>query len=146
MDENSCAVQYYSSRPLVYTDVSPLFIYILAHLVELGLLIRYYSILPFAALRRSKPSLAPRWMGELQYLQPSTFQYMTDITIDDSRAREILGCVLQWTFEYFQQTDHYPTHSRYRPQWSTIQCIKYTVDEVQSGKAREGHGLQLKSD
>ncbi|KIM89269.1 hypothetical protein PILCRDRAFT_218982 [Piloderma croceum F 1598] len=119
------AVKYYSSRPLLFDEVPPLLVYILAHFVEFLLFIRYYALLPFYVLRGSKLRLYPEWMGQLVYMQPSTLEYMRDIVIDDSRAQKILG---------------------YRPQWSTVQCIRYTVDEMQSGRAREGHGLQLKSD
>ncbi|KAF7978498.1 hypothetical protein HWV62_45649 [Athelia sp. TMB] len=68
-------------------------------------------------------SLAPSWIGQLLLLQPATFEYWLDVVIDDSRARKLLG---------------------YRPQWDTVQVIKYTVDELESGRAQEGHGLELK--
>lgn len=67
--------------------------YILAHLIEAFLFLRYhvllYLYLPFGA----RPSIIPRWMGQVVYLQPATLEYLNDITIDDSRARKVLGCV-----------------------------------------------------
>jgi len=121
-------------------------VYILAHLVEFLLFIRYHALLPFYLLRGSKPKLSPGWIGQLVYLQPSTFEYMCDIMIDDSRARKVLRSVTVSRHKDYMCLMHYMPDARYRPQWCTVQCIRYTVDEMQSGKAREGHGLQLKSD
>jgi len=119
------AVKHYSSRPLIFDHIPPLPLYLVAHLVEFFLFVRYHALLPFYVLRGLKPSLDPRWMGQLVYLQPMTMEYTcNDFAIEDSRARKILG---------------------YRPQWSMAQCIRYTVDNIESGMARGGHGLQLKT-
>ena len=139
--------QYYSSRPLVFDEIPPLLVYTLAHVVEFLLFIRYYALLPFYVLCGSKLKLYPQWMGQLVYLQPSTLEYMRDVVVDDSRAQKILGSVIiQRPGCLYLRLMLYVFDSRYRPQWSTVQCIRYTVDEMQSGRAREGHGLQLKSD
>ncbi|KAA1469828.1 NAD(P)-binding protein [Dentipellis sp. KUC8613] len=119
------ALQHYSSRTLPYEDVQPLLIFVLAHAVELFLLIRYYVLLPFFFLLGSRPRLTPTWMGELIYLQPTTLEYMRDVVIDDARARKLIG---------------------YRPQWRTAQTIKYTVDQIESEKVPALHGLQLKQE
>ncbi|TFY68576.1 hypothetical protein EVG20_g3501 [Dentipellis fragilis] len=119
------ALQHYSSRTLPYEDVQPLLIFVLAHAIELFLLVRYYVLLPFFFLLGSRPRLTPTWMGELIYLQPTTLEYMRDVVIDDARARKLIG---------------------YRPQWRTAQIVKYTVDQIESGKAPASHGLQLKQE
>ncbi|THH03532.1 hypothetical protein EW146_g10422 [Bondarzewia mesenterica] len=123
MQSSRQALQHYSSRPLIFDDVSPLLVFILAHIMEAFLFLRYHFLLPFCALFRSRPSLAPSWMSEYIYLQPTTLEYMRDVVIDDSRARKLIG---------------------YRPQWQTAQVIKYVVHEVESGKTTGQHGLQLK--
>lgn len=88
---SSILKQFYSTRPLVFDQIPPLFIYILAHLVEIFLYLRYYTLAPFYLLRSRELNLAPRWMGQLVLLQPATFEYWLDVVIDDSRARKILG-------------------------------------------------------
>lgn len=88
---NYVAEQFYSTRPLVFDQIPPLFIYILAHFVEIFLYLRYYTLAPFYLLRSRELNLAPRWMGQLVLLQPATFEYWLDVVIDDSRARKILG-------------------------------------------------------
>ncbi|KAF9468585.1 hypothetical protein BDZ94DRAFT_1245763 [Collybia nuda] len=117
-------VKFFVNRPIILDDIPPLPIYLLAHLVEGFLYVRYHSLFCVYWLFGSQPTLVPSWMGQIVYLQPATFEYWSDIVIDDSRARKVLG---------------------YYPQWGTAQCIRYTVDEVQSGKAGTSHGLQLKS-
>lgn len=81
--------QHYSSRPLTFTDVPPLLVYILAHINELFLFIRYHALVLFFS--QSRLSVTPRWLGQFIYMQPETLQYLRDIDIDDSRAREVLG-------------------------------------------------------
>ncbi|KAI0250751.1 hypothetical protein BJV78DRAFT_1127403 [Lactifluus subvellereus] len=122
MNDSRAALKYYSRRKLIFDEVPPLLAFILAHLVEALLFLRYYILLPFFALRGKRPSLTPRWIGELVYLQPATLQYMRDVVIDDSRARKMIG---------------------YKPQWQTTQIMKYTVDQLESGKTDVRHGLQL---
>ncbi|KAH7927636.1 NAD(P)-binding protein [Leucogyrophana mollusca] len=116
-------IRHYSRRPLIFDDVPELPIFVLAHLVELFLFVRYHALLPFYLLVGKTPRPEPRWMGEAVYLQPATLEFMADIVIDDSRARRVLG---------------------YEPQWSPEQWIKYTVEEIQSSRTHAGHGLQLK--
>ncbi|KZV62448.1 NAD(P)-binding protein [Peniophora sp. CONT] len=123
MQDTRNALQHYSTKILVFKFISPLLIWFLAHIVEAFLFLRYYLLLPFFALVGSRPSITPKWAGELIYLQPSTLEYMRDVVIDDSRAREMLG---------------------YCPQWTTEQAIRYTVDQVESGAVGGSHGLQLK--
>ncbi|EGN97982.1 hypothetical protein SERLA73DRAFT_74243 [Serpula lacrymans var. lacrymans S7.3] len=118
------AIRHYSTKPLIFDDVPELAIFFLAHIVEFFIYLRYYILLPIYLLLTSRPPPPePRWMGESVYLQPATLEFMADITIDDSRARRVLG---------------------YQAQWTTEQWIKYTVDEIQSDRNRGGHGLQLK--
>ncbi|KAI0057813.1 NAD(P)-binding protein [Artomyces pyxidatus] len=112
---------HYSSRPLVFDEVQPLFIFVLAHLVEAFLFLRYYFLLPFFAVVGSRPRLTPSWMGDMIFLQPATLDYMRDVVIDDSRARKMIG---------------------YRPQWQTAQVMKYTVDQIESGKVPARHGVK----
>ncbi|KAF8073836.1 hypothetical protein FPV67DRAFT_1409535 [Lyophyllum atratum] len=118
------AVKHFATRTVILDDIPPLLIYILAHLVEACLFLRYHVLLLLFFPFGYTPGLVPKWIGQLVYLQPSTLEYLNHITLDDSRARKILG---------------------YRPQWSIAQCIRYTVDEVESGKTGATHGLQLKS-
>ncbi|KAF5382418.1 hypothetical protein D9615_002977 [Tricholomella constricta] len=118
------AVKHFATRPVILNDVPPLLMFILAHLVEALLFVRYHALLFLFFPLGIKPRLVPKWMGQLVYLQPTTLEYLSDIVLDDSRARKILG---------------------YRPQWSNAQCIRYAVDEVESGNTGTSHGLQLKS-
>ncbi|KIJ64290.1 hypothetical protein HYDPIDRAFT_112276 [Hydnomerulius pinastri MD-312] len=117
-------IKYFSGRPLIFDDIPELAILVLAHVIEAFLFLRYHILLPFYLLIGQTPRPDPRWMGETVYLQPATLEFLADITINDSRARRVLG---------------------YEPKWSPEQWIKYTVDEVQSGRTHAGHGLQLKS-
>jgi len=79
---------------LILDDISPFLIFLLAHVVEALLFLRYYFLLPFFAITRKRPSLTPEWMGKLIYIQPATLEYMRDVVIDDSRARKMIGFVL----------------------------------------------------
>ncbi|KAH9049858.1 NAD-P-binding protein [Lactarius hengduanensis] len=81
-------------RDLIFDDIPPLLILLLAHAVEAFLFLRYHSLLPFFALTGKRPSLTPEWMGQLIYIQPATLDYMRDVVIDDSRARKMIGFVL----------------------------------------------------
>ncbi|KAH7882704.1 hypothetical protein F5I97DRAFT_1907690 [Phlebopus sp. FC_14] len=117
------AIKYFSERPLVFDNIPELLVLVLAHIIESFLFIRYHTLLPFYVWVGKTPRPDPRWMGEAVYLQPATLEFFANITIDDSRARRILG---------------------YRPKWAPEQWIKYAVDEVQSGRTHAGHGLQLK--
>jgi hypothetical protein len=65
------------------------------HSIEIFLFLRYYLLLPFYVIFfRSKPDVNPKWMGELVYLQPATMDLMmTDVVIDDSKARKLLRWV-----------------------------------------------------
>ncbi|KDQ62376.1 hypothetical protein JAAARDRAFT_122067 [Jaapia argillacea MUCL 33604] len=118
-------VKHYSSRPLTFTPVPPLLIYILAHFIEAFLYLRYHILYPiYSLVYGTTPSLSPRWMDELLLLQPTTFAYMADVVIDDSRARKLLG---------------------YKPQWTTLQCIRYTVEQYESGKSGDASGLRSDS-
>ncbi|KIJ13024.1 hypothetical protein PAXINDRAFT_136533 [Paxillus involutus ATCC 200175] len=118
------AIKHVSNRPLIFDDIPELLVLILAHVIEAFLFLRYHILLPFCLAVGRLPRPDPRWMGEGVYLQPATLEFMADITIDDSRARKVLG---------------------YMPKWAPEQWIKYTVDEVSSGRTHSGHGLQLKS-
>ncbi|KAI0086447.1 NAD(P)-binding protein [Irpex rosettiformis] len=122
MRENRNAVQFYASKKLVFDEIPVLLIFIIAHLVEAFLFFRYHFLLPFFSTMGTRPTLTPKWMGNLVFMQPSTLEYMRDVVIDDSRARKVLG---------------------YRPQWSTAQSIKYSVDQVQSGYVSSTHGIHV---
>jgi len=119
------ATKHYSSKPISISYIPPLPIYILMHIIELFLLVRFYLLLPLhLVFFQSRPSVSPKWMGEVVYLQPVTMDLMmTDVFIDDSRARKLLG---------------------YQPQWTTAQAIRYTVDEFESGRATSS-GLLFRS-
>ncbi|KAF9219894.1 NAD(P)-binding protein, partial [Gyrodon lividus] len=117
------AIKHISNRPLIFDNIPELLVLILAHVIEALLFIRYHILLPFYLAVGTSPRPEPRWMGESVYLQPATLEFMADITIDDSRARRVLG---------------------YMPKWAPEQWIKYAVDEVSSGRTHTGHGLQLK--
>ncbi|KAI0030434.1 NAD(P)-binding protein [Vararia minispora EC-137] len=116
-------VKHFSSRGLTFSELSPLLILLLAYLMEAFLFVRYHLLFPFFFVFGSRPSLTPSWLGQAVYLQPATLEYMRDVIIDDSRAREMIG---------------------YRPQWSTAQVIKYTVDQIEAGAVNGEHGLKLK--
>lgn len=80
-------------------------------------------------------------MGQLVLLQPGTFRnQLLHSVIDDSRARKVLGYARNCGHQEFS-TDFLLT--RYRPQWETAQTIRYSVDEVESGKVEKMHALQL---
>ncbi|KAJ6620505.1 hypothetical protein B0H10DRAFT_2163526 [Mycena sp. CBHHK59/15] len=117
------AVKHYATRDLAFDEVPPLLIYTLAHAMELFLWLRYHLLLPFALLRGTRPSVTPKWLGLAVVLQPSTLDdQLVDCIVDDSRARKVLG---------------------YIPQWDTSQCIRYAVDEIQSGNVAADHGLKV---
>ena len=86
-------LQYFSTRQIIVDEVSPLLIFILAHLVEAFLFVRYHVLLLLLVPFGRRPRLIPPCMGMLVYLQPATLYYLNDISIDDSRARKVLGCV-----------------------------------------------------
>ena len=79
---------------MIFDEIQPLFIFLLAHGVELLLFLRYYFLLPFFMIARRRPSLTPEWMGKLTHIQPAALEYMRDVVIDDSRARKMIGFVL----------------------------------------------------
>lgn len=84
-------LQFFANRTIVLDDIPPLPIYILAHLIEALLFIRYHALYAIYWLFGSQPRLVPRWIGQVVYLQPATFAYLSDIVINDSRAKKILG-------------------------------------------------------
>ncbi|KAJ6620506.1 hypothetical protein B0H10DRAFT_1791738 [Mycena sp. CBHHK59/15] len=115
--------KHYATRVLIFDEVPPLLIYALAHAIELFLWLRYHLLLPFALLRGTRPSVTPKWLGQAVFLQPTTLDgQLVDCIVDDSRARKVLG---------------------YAPQWDTPPCIRYTVDEIQSGNVAAVHGLKV---
>ncbi|KAJ7139060.1 hypothetical protein C8R44DRAFT_763782 [Mycena epipterygia] len=117
------AIKHYATRELIFDELPPLLMYILAHAMELFLSVRYHMLFPFYRLFRSRPSLVPRWLGPAVFLQPSTLDgQLVDVIVDDSRARKVLG---------------------YQPQWDVGQCIRYSVDEIQSGNVVADHGLKV---
>jgi hypothetical protein len=130
---------------LIFDQVPPLLVFFLAHLIEALLFLRYHILLPFFALRGQKPGLTPRWIGQLVYLQPATLQYLRDVVIDDSRARKMIGYWSNFLMQicYFYTDGH--LENSYKPQWQTAQIMKYTVDQLESGKTDGRHGLQVPS-
>ncbi|KAI0050382.1 NAD(P)-binding protein [Auriscalpium vulgare] len=124
MQDARKALEHYSGRTLPFKPISPLLIFVLAHVVEAFLYLRYYFLLPFFAVVGARPRLTPLWMGNVTFLQPVTLDYMRDVVIDDSRARKLIG---------------------YRPQWQAAQVMKYTVDQLRSGKASMQHGLKTRT-
>ncbi|KAF7303709.1 3Beta-HSD domain-containing protein [Mycena indigotica] len=116
-------IQHYATRDLTFITIPPLWIYLMAHIMESFLFLRYFILLPLASMMGQKPSLTPRWLGAAVFLQPSTLDVqLIDVAIDDSRARKLL---------------------RYRPQWDILQAIRYSVDEIQSGTVAAEHGLRV---
>lgn len=87
-------LQFFANRTIVLDDIPSLPIYILAHLIEALLFIRYHTLYAIYWLFGSQPRLVPRWIGQVVYLQPATFAYLSDIVINDSRAKKILGYCL----------------------------------------------------
>jgi hypothetical protein len=78
----------------VFIKLPPLLMYLLAHVTELFLFLRYHFLLPFFLLFGVHPSLIPQWLGSAVFLQPALLDVqMIDLIIDDSRARKLLGCV-----------------------------------------------------
>ncbi|KAF7377801.1 3Beta-HSD domain-containing protein [Mycena sanguinolenta] len=117
------AIKHYATRELVFDELPPLLMYLLAHVMEAFLFLRYHFLLPFAMIFGSRPSLVPQWLGPAIFLQPATLEgQLIDLIIDDSRARKVLG---------------------YHPQWDVAQAIRYSVDEIQSGNAVAEHGLKV---
>lgn len=81
-------------------------------------------------------------MGQVVLLQPATLEaQFVHVAIDDSRARKILGYV--FTLAPFVNLRPLIYRTRYRPQWEMAQIIRYTVDELESGRTARKHGLQL---
>ncbi|KZV87210.1 NAD(P)-binding protein [Exidia glandulosa HHB12029] len=103
------AIQHYAPHRIVLRPVPTLLIYLFAHLIEAGLWIRYKVLSP--------STLVPAWLGELVFLQPATLEYFTDVAIDDTRARKLLG---------------------YEPQWTMAQSLRHGVDQVCGGDASFG--------
>ncbi|KAJ7715726.1 hypothetical protein DFH07DRAFT_762708 [Mycena maculata] len=117
------AIKHYATRTLVFDELPPLLMYLLAHAMEAFLWCRYHFLLSFATIFGTRPALVPRWLGPAVFLQPATLDgQLVDVIVDDSRARKILG---------------------YRPQWDVGQCIRYSVDEIQSGNVAAEHGLKV---
>ncbi|KAJ7916221.1 hypothetical protein B0H13DRAFT_2231746 [Mycena leptocephala] len=120
------AIKHYATRELVFIKLPPLLMYLLAHVMELFLFLRYHFLLPFFLLFGARPSLIPQWLGSAVFLQPATLDgQMIDLIIDDSRARKLWGV--------------------YQPQWDVAQAIRYSVDEIQSGNVAAVHGLKVQS-
>ncbi|KAJ7916223.1 hypothetical protein B0H13DRAFT_2450823 [Mycena leptocephala] len=116
------AVKHYATRELVFIKLPPLLMYLLAHVTELFLFLRYHFLLPFFLLFGVHPSLIPQWLGSAVFLQPALLDVqMIDLIIDDSRVRKLLG---------------------YQPQWDVAQAIRYSVDKIQSGNVAADHGLK----
>ncbi|KAJ7856690.1 hypothetical protein B0H14DRAFT_2752439 [Mycena olivaceomarginata] len=119
------AIKHYATRELVFDVLPPLPMYLLAHVMEAFLFLRYHFLLPFAAISGSRPTLVPRWLGSAIFLQPAMLEgQLIDLIIDDSRARKVLG---------------------YQPQWDVAQAIRYSVEEIQSGNVAAEHGLKVRS-
>ncbi|KAJ7919011.1 hypothetical protein B0H13DRAFT_2320919 [Mycena leptocephala] len=119
------AIKHYATRELVFIKLPPLLMYLLAHVMELFLFLRYHFLLPFFLLFGAHPSPIPQWLGSAVFLQPAMLDgQMIDLIIDDSRARKLLG---------------------YQPQWDVAQAIRYSVDEIQSGNVAAVHGLTVQS-
>jgi hypothetical protein len=117
----------------------------LAHLVEALLSLRYHILLPFFALIGQKPSLTPRWIGQLVYMQPATLDYLRDAVIDDSRARKMIGYRHIILHNLILNTDVRTLGNSYKPQWQTAQIMKYTVDQLETGQTNGQHGLEMTS-
>ncbi|GLB38487.1 putative 3-beta hydroxysteroid dehydrogenase/isomerase family protein [Lyophyllum shimeji] len=80
------------SKTVMLDDVPSLLIFVLAHLVEAFLFVRFHVLLLLCSPLGFPPRLVPKWIGELVYVQPATLEYRpNNVTIDDSRARKILG-------------------------------------------------------
>ncbi|KAJ7250508.1 hypothetical protein B0H12DRAFT_1202893 [Mycena haematopus] len=79
------AIKHYATRKLVFDELPPLLMYLLAHVMEAFLFLRYHFLLPFAVIFGSRPSLVPRWLGPAIFLQPATLEgQLIDLIIDDS--------------------------------------------------------------
>lgn len=69
-----------------------LFMFLLSHVVEALLFVRFHILQGLFLLGViSKPSITPKWIGQLLMLQPSTFCNLAEFKLDDQRARKALG-------------------------------------------------------
>ncbi|KIJ34540.1 hypothetical protein M422DRAFT_69935 [Sphaerobolus stellatus SS14] len=116
------AVKHYSSKPIKLQGIPPLFILILSHIIEAFLFARYHLLLFIFRItaQKRKPSLAPSWIGQGIFLQPATLEYFSDVIIDDSRARKLLG---------------------HKPQWGMLETIKNVVDDFEAETSGKKYGL-----
>ncbi|EIW81395.1 NAD(P)-binding protein [Coniophora puteana RWD-64-598 SS2] len=120
------ALAHFARRALVLDDVPEAILFVLAHLVEALLFVRFWALVPVYRLLwggGARPGADPGWMGEGVYLQPPLFEFLEDCVVDDARARRVLG---------------------YEPQWTVEATAKYAVDTMAREKAGGGHGLQMK--
>lgn len=91
-----------------------LFMFLLSHVVEALLFVRFHILQGLFLLGViSKPSITPKWIGQLLMLQPSTFCNLAEFKLDDQRARKALG---------------------YRPQWGNLEGIMDIAEKIKQEK------------
>ncbi|KAH9014505.1 hypothetical protein EDB85DRAFT_2029543 [Lactarius pseudohatsudake] len=82
MNNSRAALKFYSRRDLIFDDIPPLLILLLAHAVEAFLFLRYHSFLPFFAITGKRPSLTPearKMIGyKPQWETAQTMKYTVD--------------------------------------------------------------------
>jgi hypothetical protein len=84
------SLQHLASKPIKIVWIDPLFIFVLCHLIEMFMLLRHHFLK--IVLPSRKPTMEPRWLGQVVYMQPTTLALtLCEVDIDDSRARKVLG-------------------------------------------------------
>ncbi|KAK9897525.1 NAD(P)-binding protein [Cystobasidium minutum MCA 4210] len=122
--EQMQTLQLFAKHDLKIIPIHPLPLYFVAHFVECFCFIRYYGLLlAYSLLGTAEPAPHPKWMEPLRlhHLQPAMWNTLcSDVEIDDSRARKILGYrnrfsnadTLRWIAE---TNEKLPSNSKKRP-------------------------------
>lgn len=87
-------LQRYARRRLVFSYPPAVLIFLVSHLIESFLLVRWYFLLPFWAVFApgSKPVPVPKWMGLAGALQPACLETaLSAVWVDDSKFRKTVG-------------------------------------------------------
>ncbi|KAG8760244.1 hypothetical protein FRC12_009600 [Ceratobasidium sp. 428] len=106
-------IQFYCNRDLKFQPMPAVLFYVLAHLMELFFLARYYILRTISVFTDTKTSFVPQWAmdNNAVLLQPAAWDFaFADYVIDDSQARKLLG---------------------YRNLWTNEQTLRWTVESIQ---------------
>ncbi|KAG8748396.1 Thymidylate kinase [Ceratobasidium sp. 414] len=106
--DSSTALEIYDfSQPQVSLPL-----YILSHMVEAFLMIRFYVLSAFSKITGIRVTYVSQWAmtGDLVKLQPAMWDFaFADYIIDDSRVRKILGYENLWSNEQTLKWTHTKT-------------------------------------